>query len=240
MKVLLRMIPIIISSAMFSTVYTQISTLFIIQGASMDLQMGSFKIPAASLTVIELLAVVVWIPLYDFVLVPVVAKLTKNPRGFTTLQRIGLGLFISIFAMIAAALVEIARLKVPEGELMSVFWQVPQFSFVGASEVFAYVGIYEFFYGESPDAMRGLGTAFALFTVALGSFLSSALLTIVTRITTQDGGPGWIADNINEGHLDYFFWLLAAMSTVNLALFVVCARWYTTMQTWRPAPKPSE
>jgi peptide/histidine transporter 3/4 len=239
------MIPIMVTSAMFSTVYNQLSTLFVIQGASMDLHMGHFQIPPASLTVFELLSVVVWVPVYDFLLVPFVAKVTKNPRGFTELQRIGIGLGISVFGMVAAAIVEIERLKVARqhGLLddptvpvpLSVFWQVPQYFLVGAAEVFAYVGIYEFFYGESPDAMRGLGTAFALLTISLGTFLSSALFSIVTRITTRNGAPGWIADNLNRGHIDYFFWLLAAMSAVNLILYVICARWYKTMQTWRPA-----
>ncbi|XP_024401540.1 protein NRT1/ PTR FAMILY 8.1 isoform X1 [Physcomitrium patens] len=243
-KVVLRMIPIMITSAMFSTVYNQLYTLFIIQGSSMDLRMGNFKIPPASLSVFELLSVTVWVQVYDFVLIRFVSKFTKNPRGFTELQRIGIGLFISIFGMIAAALLEIERLKVarhhglldnPEVPVpLSVFWQVPQFSLVGASEVFGYIGIFEFFYGESPDAMRGLGSAFALLTIALGSFLSSVLLTIVTRITTRNGAPGWVADNINRGHIDYFFWLLAGMSAMNLVLFVLCSRWYKTIRTWRP------
>lgn len=238
------MIPIMITSAMFSTVYNQLYTLFIIQGSSMDLRMGNFKIPPASLSVFELLSVTVWVQVYDFVLIRFVSKFTKNPRGFTELQRIGIGLFISIFGMIAAALLEIERLKVarhhglldnPEVPVpLSVFWQVPQFSLVGASEVFGYIGIFEFFYGESPDAMRGLGSAFALLTIALGSFLSSVLLTIVTRITTRNGAPGWVADNINRGHIDYFFWLLAGMSAMNLVLFVLCSRWYKTIRTWRP------
>ncbi|XP_024375102.1 protein NRT1/ PTR FAMILY 8.1 isoform X3 [Physcomitrium patens] len=247
-KVLVRMIPITITSAMFSTIYNQMSTVFVLQGATMDLRMGYFNIPPASLTVVELLSVSVWVPIYDFFLIRLASKFTNNPRGFTELQRIGIGLLISVFSMVAAALLEIQRLEVARlHELLddptvpvplSVFWQIPQYFFVGAAEVFTYVGIYEFFYGESPDAMRGLGTAFALLTVALGSFLSSVLLTIVTHFTSKDGAPGWIADNLNRGHLDYFFWLLAGMSTVNLVFYVVCARWYTTKQTWGPS-KPA-
>ncbi|KAG0569735.1 hypothetical protein KC19_6G112500 [Ceratodon purpureus] len=246
-KVLLRMIPIMITSAMFSTVYNQLSTLFVIQGATMDLQMGHFKIPPASLTVFEIVSVAIWIPIYDFVVVPFVSKITKNSRGFTELQRIGIGLGISVFGMVAAAAVETKRLEVAleHGLIddptvpvpLSVFWQVPQYFLVGAAEVFAYVGVYEFFYGECPDAMRGLGTAFGLLTIALGSFFSSVLLSIVTRLTTRDGAPGWIADNLNRGHIDYFFWLLAGLSFVNLGLYVVCARRYKTMQTWRPPSK---
>jgi peptide/histidine transporter 3/4 len=195
----------------------------------------------------ELSSVAIWIPIYDFVVVPFVSKITKNPRGFTELQRIGIGLGIAVFGMVAAAAVEIRRLEVAleHGLLddptvpvpLSVFWQVPQYFLVGAAEVFAAVGICEFFYGQSPDAMRGLGSAFALLTIALGSFLSSVLLTIVTRLTTRDDAPGWIADNLNRGHLDYFFWLLAGMSSLNLVLYVMCATWYKTMQTWRPSSK---
>ncbi|KAG0610652.1 hypothetical protein M758_7G081500 [Ceratodon purpureus] len=249
-KILVRMVPIVITSAMFSTVYNQMSTLFIIQGSSMNLQMGShFQIPPASLTVFELLSVITFVPVYDIIVVRFVSRLTKNPRGISELQRIGIGLFMSIFAMIVAALVEIERLKVakrhdlldnPEVPVpLSVFWLVPQYFIIGAAEVFAYVGIFEFFYGQSPDAIRGLGMGFAYLTIALGSFLGSGLLSIVTRVTTRNGDPGWIADNINRGHIDYFFWLLAIMSAVNFVLFLICARWYKTVQTWRPRiPSP--
>lgn len=244
-KVLVRMIPIMLSSAMFSTVYNQLSTLFIIQGATMDRQVGHFMISPASLSVIEILSVAIWVPIYDFVVIRFVSRVTKNPRGFTELQRIGIGLGISVFAMVAAAMLETERLDVAyqHGLLdhpgvpvpLSVLWQVPQYFLVGAAEVFAYIGIYEFFYGESPDAMRGVGSALGLLTIALGMLLSSVLLTIVTCLTTRDGAPGWIADNLNRAHIDYFFWLLAAMSAANLVFYVMCARRYKTMQSWRPS-----
>ncbi|KAH8964754.1 hypothetical protein BDL97_04G082800 [Sphagnum fallax] len=111
-KVLFRMVPIMVSSAMFSTVYNQLSTLFVVQGATMDVQIGHFNIPPASLTIFELLSVGFWIPVYDFFIVRIAHRFTHNQRGFTELQRIGIGLTISIFAMVAAAIVEIERLKV--------------------------------------------------------------------------------------------------------------------------------
>jgi peptide/histidine transporter 3/4 len=46
------------------------------------------------------------------------------------------------------------------------------------------------------------------------------VLSIVAVATTHGGEPGWIPDNLNEGHLDYFFWMMAALSLLNLALFV--------------------
>ena len=37
---------------------------------------------------------------------------------------------------------------------------------------------------------------------------------------------GWIPDNLNEGHLDYFFWLLAGLSLLNLLVYIFFARRY--------------
>jgi solute carrier family 15 (peptide/histidine transporter), member 3/4 len=74
--------------------------------------------------------------------------------------------------------------------------------------------------------MRSLCSALALLTVALGSYLSSFVVTVVAFLTTRGGEPGWIPDALNEGHLDRFFWLLAALSSLNLAVFVCCASWY--------------
>jgi peptide/histidine transporter 3/4 len=74
--------------------------------------------------------------------------------------------------------------------------------------------------------MRSLCSAFALVTVSLGDYVSSFILTLVSYITTRGGDPGWIPDNLNEGHLDRFFWLIAGISFVNLVVFVGCASRY--------------
>ena len=37
---------------------------------------------------------------------------------------------------------------------------------------------------------------------------------------------GWLADKLNDGRLDYFYWLLAVVSAINLVLFTSAARGY--------------
>ncbi|KAG5522986.1 hypothetical protein RHGRI_034957 [Rhododendron griersonianum] len=93
--------------------------------------------------------------------------------------------------------------------------------------VFTLIGQSEFFYDQAPDAMRSLSSALSLTTVALGNYLSSLLIAIVTSISTKNGKLGWIPDNLNYGHLDYFFWLLAIMSVLNLGVYFFIAKWYT-------------
>ncbi|XP_024987888.1 protein NRT1/ PTR FAMILY 8.3-like [Cynara cardunculus var. scolymus] len=235
LKILIRMFPIWATGIVFAAVFAQMSTLFVEQGMMMDTSIGSFAIPPASLAIFDVFSVMIWVPVYDQIIVPVTRKFTGQERGFSELQRMGIGLFISIFPMVAAALVEIKRLDVAKSlDLvnqnvpvpMSVFWQVPQYFLLGAAEVFMVVGQLEFFYDQSPDAMRSLCSALSLLTTALGNYLSSLILTAVMCITGGVGKIGWIPDNLNEGHLDYFFWLLGGLSFLNMVVYVVCAKAY--------------
>lgn len=109
---------------------------------------------------------------------------------------------------------------------ITVFWQGPQYFIIGCAEVFTFIGQLEFFYEQAPDSMRSLCSALSLTTAALGNYLSSFLVTIVTDISTKNGRPGWIAQNLNHGHLHYFFFLLAVLSVLNLGAFIVVAKRY--------------
>ncbi|KAK1288749.1 Peptide transporter PTR2 [Acorus calamus] len=235
LKILVRMFPIWASGIVFSAVYAQMSTMFVEQGMVLDTTVGSFTIPPASLSTFDTISVIIWVPIYDRFLVPIARRFTGKERGFSELQRMGIGLFISILSMAAAALVEIKRLEIARAQglvdqkvavPMSILWQIPQYCLVGAAEIFTFIGQLEFFYDQSPDAMRSLCSALSLLTTALGNYLSSFILTVVTTITTRGGKAGWIPDNLNEGHLDYYFWLIAGLSVVNLLVYVFCAAKY--------------
>ncbi|KAJ3672843.1 hypothetical protein LUZ60_006217 [Juncus effusus] len=237
LKILVRMFPIWATTIVFSAVYAQMSTMFVEQGTVLNSKVASFNVPPASLSTFDVISVILWVPIYDSWLVPMARRFTGKERGFSELQRMGIGLVVSIFAMGAAACLEIWRLSVARREGLvdadvqvpvSILWQIPQYFLIGASEVFTFIGQLEFFYDQSPDAMRSLCSAFSLLTTALGNYLSSFILTMVTYFTTKDGSPGWIPDNLNQGHLDYFFWLLAGLSLMNLVFYVVCATKYTS------------
>ena len=241
LKSILRLLPVWATGIIFATVYGQMSTLFVLQGQTMNTHVGnsSFKIPPASLSIFDTLSVIFWVPVYDRIIVPFARKFTGHKNGLTQLQRMGIGLFISIFSMVAAAILELVRLRAVrrnnyyelEEIPMTIFWQVPQYFLIGCAEVFTFIGQLEFFYEQAPDAMRSLCSALSLLTVAFGQYLSSLLVTIVTNISTKNGSLGWIPDNLNYGHIDYFFWLLAVLSVLNLIVYVFVARLYTYKKT---------
>jgi peptide/histidine transporter 3/4 len=232
-KTVARMLPIWATTIMFWTVYAQMTTFSVSQATTMDRHIGSsFEIPAGSLTVFFVGSILLTVPIYDRIIVPVARRLSGNPHGLTPLQRIGIGLVLSILAMASAALIEVKRLRVardsgvPEGTPvpMTVFWLIPQFLFVGSGEAFTYIGQLDFFLRECPKGMKTMSTGLFLSTLSLGFFVSSALVTVVHKIT-GDRRP-WIADDLNKGELYKFYWLLAAVCLANLIVYLFAARWY--------------
>ena len=234
-KLVLRMLPIWATTIMFWTVYAQMTTFSVSQATTMNRHIGkSFQIPAASLTVFFVGSILLTVPVYDRIIVPVTRKVLNNPQGLTPLQRIGVGLVFSIFAMVAAALTEIKRLRVARSHgleddpskvvPLSVFWLVPQFFFVGSGEAFTYIGQLDFFLRECPKGMKTMSTGLFLSTLSLGFFFSSLLVTIVHKVTGSI--KPWLADNLNQGKLYDFYWLLAILSALNVVIYLVCAKWY--------------
>lgn len=226
LKMLLRMFPIWASMVLFFSVTAQMSSTFIEQGAAMDTRVGPFTLPPASLATFDVISVMVCIPVYDGLLVPLARRFTGRERGLSQLQRLGLGLALSVLGMAYAAVVEARRLALAPETKMSIAWQAPAYAVLGAGEVFTAIGVLEFFYDQSPAGMKSLGTALAQLTVAAGNYVNSAVLGAVAAVTRRGGKPGWIPDDLNQGHLDYFFWLMAALGTVNLMHFLHCSLRY--------------
>ncbi|XP_060219096.1 protein NRT1/ PTR FAMILY 7.3-like [Lycium barbarum] len=234
-KCILRLFPIWLCTILYSVVFTQMASLFVEQGNAMKTTVSGFHIPPASMSSFDILSVAALIFIYRRVLDPLVASLKKSSiRGLTELQRMGVGLIIAIMGMVAAGIVEHFRLQYANKDCshctnsssLSIFWQVPQYVLIGASEVFMYVGQLEFFNGQAPDGLKSFGSALCMTSISLGNYVSSLLVSVVSKISTTDKMPGWIPGNLNKGHLDRFYFLLAALTTADFVVYLICAKWY--------------
>ncbi|KAJ8543546.1 hypothetical protein K7X08_006069 [Anisodus acutangulus] len=234
-KLVIRMLPTWATTIMFWTVYAQMTTFSVSQATTMDRHIGkSFEIPPASLTAFFVGSIMVVIVFYDRIVVPLCARYLNNPHGFTPLTRIAIGIVMSIIAMIVAALTEIKRLNVAQSQgltnnqnaviPMSVFWLVPQFLLVGGGEAVTYIGQLDFFLRECPKGMKTMSTGLFISTISLGFFFSSILVSIVDKVTVKT--RPWLADNLNQGKLSNFYWLLAILSVLNMMLFFYSAKRY--------------
>ncbi|KAG2700453.1 hypothetical protein I3843_07G230900 [Carya illinoinensis] len=237
-KAALSLIPIWGTSLVYAIVYAQCSTFFTKQGATMDRTIfPGFEMPAASLQSLIGLAIVLIIPIYDRIFVPVARNFTRKPSGITMLQRIGTGMLLSVICMVVAALVEKKRLEtareyglvdMPNVTIpMGILWLVPQYVLSGIADVFALVGLQEFFYDQVPIELRSVGVALYLSILGVGSFLSSFLVSVIEAATGGiDGQASWFADNLNKAHLDYFYWLLAGLSAAAFTAFLFFSKSY--------------
>ncbi|KHN04528.1 Protein NRT1/ PTR FAMILY 4.5 isoform B [Glycine soja] len=230
-KILVRMLPIILSTIFMNTCLAQLQTFTIQQSTTMDTNLGGFKVPGPSVPVIPLLFMFVLIPLYDRVFVPLARRITGIPTGIRHLQRIGIGLVLSAVSMAVAGFVETRRKSVAiqhnmvdstEPLPISVFWLGFQYAIFGAADMFTLIGLLEFFYAESSAGMKSLGTAISWSSVAFGYFTSTVVVEVVNKVS-----GGWLAsNNLNRDNLNYFYWLLSVLSVVNFGFYLVCASWY--------------
>ncbi|XP_021892802.1 protein NRT1/ PTR FAMILY 8.1-like [Carica papaya] len=220
LKSFIRMLPIWATTIALSISFAQLSTFFISQATIMDRTLGSnFVIPPGSTPIFSAVNALFLIPIYEKWIVPLLRKRTGHRRGITSLQRMGVGLFISIFAMISAAVVEKKRRESPNASAMSVFWLFPQNFLIGSAEVFTYVGQLEFFYDEATEGTRSISSAIMLTEIGIGSWLSTAIVKIIGRAT---GGEdrGWLRRDLNKSKLDYLYWILTAINVFNFCLYV--------------------
>ncbi|XP_059281564.1 protein NRT1/ PTR FAMILY 4.5-like isoform X2 [Lycium ferocissimum] len=230
-KIVVRMFPIILSTVFMNTCLAQLQTFTIQQSTTMDRIIHKFEVPGASIPAIPLLFMIILIPIYDRVFVPIARKFTGIPTGIRQLQRIGVGLVLSALSMAVAAIVEKHRKSVAIKHNMvesatplpmSVFWLGYQYAIFGLADMFTFVGLMDFFYSESSSSMKALSTAISWSSLAIGYYISSVVVSIVNKVS-----GGWLANNnLNKDKLDYFYWLLAGLSVLNFGFYLLCASWY--------------
>ncbi|TVU11719.1 hypothetical protein EJB05_45321, partial [Eragrostis curvula] len=205
LKSVIRTGPIWAAGILVVTASSNQGTFSLQQASTMDRRLfpglSSFQIPAGSMTVFSLLAMLVTLFFYDRALVPLMRRRTGLDRGITYLQRMGVG-----FAVCAAS------------TLVAGF---------GVAEAFNSVGHLEFMYDQSPESMRSTATALFWLSISLGSYASTALVAAVHRWSAGADGSNWLPDNINHGRLDYFYWVVMMLQVLNLVYYIICAKRFT-------------
>ncbi|XP_021732019.1 protein NRT1/ PTR FAMILY 1.2 [Chenopodium quinoa] len=233
LKSLIRVLPIW-STGVLMSLHTNLGSFGLLQAKTMDRHLGpNFEVPAASFSTFMIIVIVLWIPLYDRVILPVASKIRGKPARLGVKMRMGIGLFCAFMSMFVAGTVENIRRRRaisqgfannPEGVLhMSAFWLVVQHCFSGLAEAFNGIGQTEFYYSEMPKSMSSIATCLFGVGMAIASLLGSVILNLVDDITKHGGKDSWVSSNINKGHYDYFYWLIATICFLNILYFVFCS-----------------
>ncbi|KAE9588671.1 hypothetical protein Lal_00030342 [Lupinus albus] len=236
LKCIVRMLPIWSCGILLVTTASHQHSFTIQQGRTMNRHLSpSFQISPASMSIFNVLTMMIGVILYERLFVPFIRRITKNPSGITCLQRMGIGFVVNILATLVAAQVEVKRKVVaakynllddPKAIIpISVYWLVPQYCLHGVAEVFMMVGQLEFLFDQSPESMRSTATALNCITSGIGNYLGTILVAVVHKYTGKE--RNWLPDrNLNRGRLENYYWLCSGIQVINLIYYIVCARYY--------------
>ncbi|KAI3943096.1 hypothetical protein MKW92_052429, partial [Papaver armeniacum] len=88
----------------------------------------------------------------------------------------------------------------------------------------------EFFYDQVPKERRNLGFSLYSTIFGIGDLFSVFLTFVIQKASSTGGQHGWLANNMNQAHLDYFYWFLAGLSVLELVAFLCFSKSYVYKQ----------
>ncbi len=116
--------------------------------------------------------VLVFIPLFNFVLYPLVNKVVK----VTPIRKIAVGLFVMIGGF---GVVTFLQEAIDAGATPSIGWQLVAYAILTASEVMVSITGLEFAYTQAPRSMKSMVMALFFFTVFLGNFFTMGVNSFI-------------------------------------------------------------
>lgn len=226
-KITVRMIPMGLTFIVCGIVSSTGNTYFVEQAKTMNKRVGKLSLPPQVLLLILKSAKAVFSKMMH----------EYNKRGFAPSLGIAFAMISSILCCIAAALVENRRLNVIRSHQlldhpgttipMSIFWLTFQFILLAGLDSFLEQSVAAFYRAEAPESMTEYLEYFAKFVYGIGYMCSVLAVYVVGEVSERLGSRrSWFQQTLHRSRLDRYFWVLAALSSINLIAFIVVATQY--------------
>ncbi|XP_057808085.1 protein NRT1/ PTR FAMILY 5.5-like [Salvia miltiorrhiza] len=233
-KIAVRMVPMWMTFVVCGMVSSTGNTYFVEQAKNMNRKLGKLKLPPQILLLAQRSANKVFGWWKE-------ALLADRWKG-TPAIGIGVAMISSVLCCVAAAVVETERLKVirkhgfldkPDENIpMNILWLIFQFILLAGLDSFMENSVAAFYNDQSPRSMKNDSTRryikqFIKGVSGLG-FMCSVLSVYVVGKVSERGGKttSWFQFTLNKSRLDRYFWVLAVLSSLNLAVFILVALHY--------------
>jgi hypothetical protein len=152
------------------------------------------------------------------------------------MQKIGCGFIACTLSLLAGGIVELVRKEAPLLVLdpasnaisncddptddtstirmrsLSIWWLSIQFTLIGVAEVLTAVTSYDLFYSKVPPSMRSVCQALNLLTTSIGAMVTGGINSMFSD---------FIPDDLDDGHLEYVFFFVAALTFITMCGFFV-------------------
>ncbi|KAJ1379590.1 Proton-dependent oligopeptide transporter family [Sesbania bispinosa] len=225
-KCFLGILPVWVTGICVFIVMDQQNTFGVLQIAQTNRSLGPhFKVPPGWMNLASMIALSIWICIYERIYIPLTRIITKKATRLTIRQRIRIGILLSILCMLVAAIVEKKRRDsaLRHGSLISptsFALLLPQFALSGLNEAFAAVAIMEFFTMQMPESMRTVAGAVFFLSLSIANYIGSLIVTIIHKVTAHRGRTPWLGGHdLNKNRLDYYYYVIAALAALNFVYF---------------------
>ncbi|XP_056686337.1 protein NRT1/ PTR FAMILY 5.5-like [Spinacia oleracea] len=229
-KILIRLIPLWMTLIICGVVSSLGETYFMQQAESMNTELD----PSLVFLFFNVFANLLFTKLFEMIADEVVGSSISRKR-WVSLVGIAVAMMLSILCCIAAAIVEKKRLRIAKNQdlinekiPMSIFWLMPQFALLGASDGILATSVTDLLSDQAPPPMSRYSIHFAFAASGIGYMVSPITVDIVGKISQNISGSGtsWFQATSNNSRLDNYFWVLAALSAANVVFYIVVASNY--------------
>lgn len=220
---------LLVANVTFSIGYNSINGPFQSQACQMNLMVGSSQINGAFFNIADCFAIVIFVPLLENVIMPMIEKWRGRPLSGAV--RLVAGMATTVIALLSAVALEFARRSAdvlvdgpdsncaPAGTKMSDisgFLMFIPFSLIGVGEVFINPYLYYFTYDQTPPRARSISQAFNL--LAMGA-LSNGFTTAFTLALID-----YYTDDLNDGHIEYLYYVSCCAAVLGIPLTLMTQR----------------
>ena len=171
-----------------------------------NLGFTSFTILPGQLSTINTVFLLLFIPLFNYVIYP---WFDAHGIKTTPLRRLGTGLILTALSFIV---IGFTHNSIEHGATPSIWWQVLAFMILSAAEVLVSITGLEYAYTHSPKSMKSTMTGIWFLVVSFGN-----LITALVNGLIENGG--WWARNLKGANYEWFFVIFIAVFIV-IFLFV--------------------
>jgi len=209
LKALGKLILLMLFLAPYYALFEQQGSSWILQAKQMDLTVPIFgEILPSQVHAVNPLFVMLFIPLFEYVLYPAVNKICK----VTPLRKIGFGFFVVGASFVVCAHIETL---IQAGERPTIWWQILAYALVTAGEVMISVTSIEFFYTQAPRKMKSAIMAIKMFAVSLGNLVAAGVNVVIMNPDGSSKLPG----------ASYYLFFVGMMVVTGI-IFIPIARAY--------------
>ncbi|KAF4660834.1 hypothetical protein FOL47_006928 [Perkinsus chesapeaki] len=225
-KVFARLLPILLVTIPFNMAYNNMTTTFLTQALLMDRDTFGWNMPAAIMQNVDPIGVVIVSVIVDGYLYPKLRQWNMMP---SVLVRFCIGSTLGALSLLCATIIEY-QIRSHSIYTISIWWQVPQFVFIAAGEIFLISTSYEVAYTHAPSQLKTVASAVNLCFMAVAYAISAALFgACASWLPNFD--PNDIDGYIDHSHYDYYYYLLIGICLLGSAGALILIPYYRRIES---------